>query len=593
MSPISTRSLVASGNRWTFEPVSDDRVAYLARELGLSPPLARVLASRCDEGRAHELLCNDLSALASPFDFQGIDDALARIEQALDRNERVFIHGDFDVDGLTSSALLYRALRQLGAAEVKAEIGDRQRGHGLCPQVIQRLIRERYDLLITTDCGISDVDEIQTLRDHGIDTVITDHHEPPEVLPPARAIVNPRQADCRYPNAHLAAVGVIFQTISALLENRGHGRESARSYLDLAMLGTVGDLVPLVRGTCVENRALVQSGLNLLAEGGGTLGLRVLIDKLDLDFESLTAGELSYIVIPKLNAANRVGDPRVAFLLLTTEDPDRAEYLAEVLIDYNRDRRKAQESLREQTESMLESEIDLQRDRSIVLAGEGWNPGVIGLVASDLVEAYHLPTILISAGEDVARASCRSIREFNMIAALTQHAELFERFGGHHMAAGFSIQPDRIPEFQQTFGEYAREALADLANPVQKIDAELGAEEISLDLYDEMQRLGPFGMGNRSPRFLLRGASVVEGRAVGADGKHLKLKLAAGSREIDAIGFTYGPYLPNVDRSCIDVVFKLSRDTWNGETSVQLSMLDVLEPATAASTSTFAGDETG
>ena len=578
MRPIAARSLVRSGNRWTFEPVSDDRVAYLAQELGLSSPLARVLAARCDGGEAHDLLCNDLTALASPFEFRGIDDALERIEQALHRNERIFIHGDFDVDGLTSSAMLYRALRHLGATDVHVEIGDRQRGHGLCPQVVERLVREDFDLLITTDCGISDVEAIGTLRDHGIDTVVTDHHEPPDVLPPARAIVNPRQTDCGYPNAHLAAVGVIYQTVSALFESRGVGRDAARSYLDLAMLGTVGDLVPLVRGTCVENRALVQSGLNLLAEGGGTLGLRVLVEKLDLEFTELTAGALSYIVIPKLNAANRVGDPRVAFLLLTTEDTDQAEYLADVLIDYNQDRRKAQETLRDQTESLLETQVDLQRDRSIVLAGENWNPGVIGLVASDLVEAYHLPTILISEGQDVARASCRSIREFNMIEALTEHGELFERFGGHHMAAGFSIQPERIPEFQETFADYTREMLADLANPVQRIDAELKPTEVTLDLYDEMQRLGPFGMGNRSPRFLLRDVTVVEGRAVGAGGKHLKLKVAAGSQELDAIGFTYGPYLPDVDRTHVDVVFKLSRDTWNGETSVQLSLIDVLEP---------------
>lgn len=539
------------------------------------------MALRAQGGDPRVLLENDLGSLGSPFQLRGVERAVGRIARAVERGERIFIHGDFDVDGLTSAALLYRALRRLGAPHLRVEIEDRERGHGLNPEVVRRILAEGHRLLITTDCGISDVECVKTLQENGVDVIITDHHQPPEELPPAYAIVNPRQADCDYANPDLAAVGVVYQTVSALFEHVGLGQETAREYLDLVMLGTVGDLVPLVRSGVAENRILVKEGLSLLARGGGSLGLRVLIRRLSLDLQRLTAGELSYIVIPKLNAANRVGDPRVAFLLLTTEDAEKAEYWASILLDYNADRQVAQEDLRAQAEERLEREIDLERDRMILLSGKGWNPGIIGLVASDLVEKYYLPTILISEGDELSRASGRSIPEFNLIEGLTHCRRLFERYGGHHMAAGFSIRSERIPELKEELGAYAREALADFEGPTQRIDAQLAPEEISLELYEELKRLGPFGVGNREPRFLLCDAEICGVRTVGNGAKHLKLVVRAGRREFDVIGFGFGDQSRVIERAGqIDLVVKLDRDDWNRLLpKVQLELVDVLEPS--------------
>ncbi len=576
------RSLIKGRSRWTLAQPSEDRVRELTARLRVPPAVARVLAVRVPHGDPSALLRNDLEDLSCPFALAGIERALERLLRALERNEKIFIHGDFDVDGLSSAALLYRALRRLGARHLKVEIEDRERGHGLNPGVVRQILAQGFTLLITTDCGISDVENVRTLQESGVDVLITDHHHPPEELPPAYAIINPRQSDCEYGNADLAAVGVIYQVVSALFERLGLGKEAAHDYLDLVMLGTVGDLVPLVRNGCAENRILVKAGLDLLAQGRGTLGLRVLLERLGLRPERLTAGEMSYIVIPKLNAANRVGDPRVAFLLLSTEDPLKAEYWATTLIEYNTDRQTAQEELRARAEALIEREIDLEHEKILILSGPGWNPGILGLVASDLVEKYALPAILISEGEEgYARASCRSIPEFNMIEALTHHKHLFERFGGHPMAAGFSIRNERIPELKEALSAHARGILRDYEGPTQTIDAELSPEEISLELHEELQRLGPFGVGNREPRFLLRGAIVAEARTVGNGSRHLRLLIRAGPEGplLDAIGFGLGSAIETIGlEERLDLVCKVGQTEWNGRRCVRLELVDVLEP---------------
>jgi len=509
--------------------------------------------------------------------------AVERLLRARERGERVFIHGDFDVDGLTGAALLYLGLRRAGLRGLKVEVEDRERGHGLNREVVERLKREGFHLLITADCGISDPEHVRELEAHGVNVIITDHHRPLPQLPPATAIIDPLVEGCTYPNRSLAGVGVAFQLLRGFYERVGLPPEEAEGFLDLVMLGTVADLVPLIdpRSGSPENKALVARGLRLLAEGGGRLGLRVLIEKLALDPRRLTAGEVGYIVVPKLNAANRVGDPRVAFLLLITEDRGQAEYLAEILIDYNQDRQIAQDDLLCQAEEQIRAgAVDLRRDKIIILEGDYWNPGIIGLVASDLVERYWRPVILISRGERESRASGRSIPEFDLIEGLARFDHLLLRYGGHQMAAGFTIANENIPELKRALQEHANEQLAELDGPTSRVDAALPPEGLTLELYEELQGLAPFGMGNPEPRFLLRRARLLQVEAVGSHGKHLKLYVQAGDRRLECIGFDLGEHLSRLwklEGEEVGLVFKLGRNEWLGRVRVQLELEDLVQ----------------
>ncbi|MFN4218661.1 MAG: single-stranded-DNA-specific exonuclease RecJ [Candidatus Bipolaricaulia bacterium] len=563
--------------RWRLKDFSRERAAQIARELGCSAPLARVLAVRAPDTPA-ELL--ERGRLYSPWQLRGVKEAVVRIDCALRQGEKIFIQGDFDVDGITSTALLYKALRALGAHGVKVDLSDRERGHGLSDAVIRRLKDEGFSLLITADCGISEAEFVQSLQEHGIDVIISDHHHPPSQLPSAYAIINPKQPGCSYPNKDLAAVGVVFQLVRALYEQRGLPPQACEDFLDLVMLGTIGDLVPLVRNGCAENQRLVAQGLRRVAQGQACLGLRVLIEKLSLDPQRLTTGEVGYIIVPKLNAANRVGDPRDAFMLLVTALPSKAETLATKLLAYNQDRQIAQDDLLFQAEEQLRSQPNWQNEKLIFLAGQYWNPGLIGLVASDLAEKYYRPTVLVSIGDEISRASCRSIPGFDIMEALEKHGELFERYGGHSMAAGFSIRNERLPVLKERLCAYAREVLRDLEDPLHELEAELAPEEITLETYTDLLRLAPFGMGHPTPRFLLRSAKIIELRTVGNGSRHLKLRVAAAGKEFSAIGFSLGEFAYNVGRAgTVGLAFKLGCDTWTGRPQVQLEIEDILEPS--------------
>lgn len=564
---------------WRLRTCSAERAAELARELSCSTPLARVLAARAPQS-PRELL-DQTGDLPSPWGLLGLNKAVTRLALAIERREKIFIHGDFDVDGITSTALLYRGLQKLGAKEIKVDLSDRERGHGLSEAVVQRLISENFSVLITADCGISDVEPVQILQARQIDTIITDHHHPPAELPPAYAIVNPKQPGCPYAYKDLAAVGVAFQLLRGLYEHCG--QSACEEFLDLVLLGTIGDLVPLVRNGQAENRRLVSSGLRQIATSqGSSLGLRVLIKKLSLDFNKLSPSDLSYIIVPKLNAANRVGDPRVAFLLLTTQDPQRADFLADTLLAYNQDRQIAQDDLLYQAEELLRLEPGWQDERLILLAGRYWNPGLLGLVASDLAEKHQRPTIMLALGDEISRASCRSIPDFDMMAALQEHRDLLERYGGHAMAAGFSIRNENIAILKERLSRYARGVLSERASPVSAAETELLPEELTLEIYNDLQRLAPFGMGHPTPRFLLRNARLKQWRTVGSNGHHLKCLIEAGGRTIGAIGFSLGEHAPLLERrETIDLIFKLGCDTWSGRTQVQLEIEDIVTPTGA------------
>ena len=583
MVELRLRSILTA-RQWRLAAAAE-RAQEICASLNCSPLLARVIAARAERRpiRLEGLLRADFTALNPPWALTGMERAVERLAAALERNERIFIHGDFDVDGLAGAALLYLGLRRLGHREIKVEVEDRERGHGLNPQVVARLIREGFQVLITADCGVSDPEHIRRLEEHGIDVIVTDHHQPLPELPPATALIDPRLPGCAYENRSLAGVGVAFQLLRGLYERLGRPEEEAAEFLDLVMLGTVADLVPLIdpESGSPENKTLVALGLEQLARGGGRLGLRVLLKKLSLKPEGLSAGEVSYIMVPKLNAANRVGDPRVAFLLLTTEDRARAEYLAEILIDYNRDRQIAQDDLLFQAEEQIRAgAVDPQREKIIILEGDYWNPGIIGLVASDLVERYYRPTILISRGGRESRGSGRSIPEFDLIASLQHHQHLLKRYGGHQMAAGFSIATEKIPQLKRELHAYAAERLAELDGPRSRIDALLRPEEIELKAHEDLQRLAPFGMGNPEPRFLLPNVVLRELEVVGSEGKHLKCRAAVGDQEFECIGFDLGKYLRRLwglEGCEVGLVFKLGRNEWLGRVRVQLELEDIVE----------------
>ena len=359
---------------WEIAPVPDEPlVDAIQSDLRCSRSFAVLLARRGGDAW-QRLIARGSESLHSPFLLPDMEVAVARLKQTIEKGERVYIHGDFDVDGLTGAAVLYRSLRPLlPENSVKVEVGERARGHGMSSAFVLRTIEEHFSLVVTVDCGVANQDEVARLAEAGIDTIITDHHLQVGDLPAAVAVVDPQRADSIYPNPHLAGVAVAYKLVLALYERLG--KPAPRHLLDLVALGTIADLVPLTHDGDSENRTLVQEGFELIREGGGSaLGFRSLMSRLSINPKKLTTSDIGYLVAPKLNAANRAGDPKVAFLLLITEARDQAEYLAEILLDYNRDREIAQNDLMSQAEEMIRAEERSPREDGFVfLVGQYWN----------------------------------------------------------------------------------------------------------------------------------------------------------------------------------------------------------------------------
>ena len=570
------KSLIREGREWEIAPLPDDSlVGQIQASLGCARPFAVLLARR--GGRDWpKLIDPGLGNLHSPFALAGMDAAVARLLKAIDREEPIFIHGDFDVDGLSGAAVLYRGLLPLFArGQIKVDVGDRARGHGLSREFVDRATAEGFRLVITVDCGISNVEEIALLCESGVDTIVTDHHIPPVALPPAVAIVDPQQPGDTYPNRYLAGVGVAYKLVAALYERLG--RPAPHALLDLVALGTVADLVPLAAGTEVENRAMVREAFSLIGrEEGSSLGLRILMEKLSINPKRLTASDVGYILAPKLNAANRTGDPKVAFLLLTTAVAERAEYLTEILLDYNRDREIAQDDLIAQAEErMAEEGVDPTRDGIIVLSGKYWNEGILGLVASHLAERYRVPSVVLSEGDRMSRASCRSVDGFDIAACLESHSDLLLHYGGHRMAAGFSILNENLPALRRRLLGHIVEKVPSLVSPVATLDAEVSLHEIDLRFYTNVRSLAPYGPGNPAPRLLLRNAAFEDLRLVGARRQHLKGKAVQDGLALPFIAFRMARHIDAFEGARgASLVFRAGFDDWQG--SVQLEGVDLV-----------------
>ena len=565
---------------WEAVPCDAEPVDILIRELGISPITARLLCSRGlgDLEHARRFLAPSLDDLHDPFRLTDMAPAVERILGAIARQERIAIHGDYDVDGVTSTVILRRALELLGA-DVIHFIPERLRdGYGLQTPALDRLHADGVRLVISVDCGIRAADAARHAASLGLDLIITDHHEPDDTLPPALAVINPKRHDCTYPDKNLAGVGVALKLVHALCLKSGRSGWLP-AFVKIAAIGTLADVVPLTG----ENRVIAKLGLGMLSAGPHKIGLRSLLDVCGLTGKEIDSYHVGFVIGPRVNAAGRMSTPDIAARLLLASDEAMAEEtrgLAEQLNSENLRRRKEETAIVARAKKVVETDLDVGSRSVIVVAGDGWHRGVIGIVASKLVEAFHRPAIVLSQDGDTAHGSCRSIPSFNMLAALESCAELMTKFGGHQQAAGLTIESSRIRELRARVNEYADGRLQpDDLRPRLRIDGSLTFRSISEQVISELSALAPFGAGNPRPVFRSSSVEIVDGPRLLKE-RHLKMSFRQEGRVIRGIAWRAAERESFVaaHRAAIDVAFSLEQDTWNGERYLQLSVADFRAP---------------
>jgi single-stranded-DNA-specific exonuclease len=569
-----------SARRWVQRGFADEAAAALLslqNELKLPDPLCRLLIRRgfSDVNAAKLFLKPRLERLHDPFLLTGMEDAVARLERALARGEKILAHGDYDVDGICAATLFTRVLRRLGGQVEPFAPHRMHDGYDLSQAGVRAAAQAGATLIITGDCGIVAYDAIAMARRLGIDVIVTDHHTPGESLPDAVAVVNPNRSDCTYPNSDLAGAGVAFKVCQALWTRRGQPAEELWYYLDLVAIATVADLAPLTG----ENRIITKYGLRLLSQSKNP-GLRALLRSAGLGgLHHVQAGQVSHVLAPRINAVGRMSEASKGVKLLLEEDDSVADGLAATLEEENRERQAVDRQTLAEALGQLEDSYEPARDYSIVLGGVGWHPGVIGIVASRIVERLHRPTVLfaVDAALPTARGSARSIPGFDLYDALKECSELFERFGGHRYAAGMDIRKERIPEFRAAFAEVAKSRLTpDDLIPELDYDLEIGLSEATFDLTRLLRHAGPFGVGNPGPVFVTRDLRVHgQPREVG-DG-HVKLDLVQNGARRTAIGFGMAERLRDIDiaNSPIEIAYQLQENHWNGQVELQVRLIDL------------------
>jgi len=563
--------------RWVFKQADENIVARQAEQLQISPFLARLLVLRglADAESAKTYLSSSLrSDLPSPFGMAGMEAAVGRIVRAVKNKELIGIWGDYDVDGTTGAAVLVSFLREIGAAPVYHVPHRVEEGYGLNVEGLKRLRERGVDLVVTVDCGISNASEVEAARAFALDIVVVDHHQPPDELPPAVAVIDPHRRDCSFPDKGLCAAGLAFYLVIALRAKlreagwfTGGSDPDVRRYLDIVTLGTIADMVPL-KGV---NRTLIKRGLVEL--GGSTRpGLLALKQVAGIQSGAVSAGQVGFQLGPRINAAGRVDYGIKVVELLTTDSSEVALRIAQELDDHNRERRAIEAQVLEQALDQADKFVSGAERYSLVLGGEGWHPGVLGIVASRIVERFHRPTVVIGFNDGAGKGSARSIRGFHMVEGLRRCAGHLEKFGGHEFAGGLSVKTENIEPFAGAFEEVAREWLrAENLLPLIEIDAPLGLPDIGFSLLRELEALKPFGIGNPEPLFMTRGLEVCERKLFPAGAR---FRFRQGERAIGGVAFGAGEDFPGAPGTKVDVAYRLSENEWNGSTSVEMKIVD-------------------
>ena len=568
----------SAGNTfWTIGKVDETLAQKLADTLGISDFTARLMASRgiTDPDAAKEYLFGRAELLHDPFLLPDMEKAVERIQKALADNEKILIYGDYDVDGVTSVSLLLLYLREHGG-NVDYYIPERIReGYGLNKAAIERFAAGGVNLIITVDSGITASDEVAFAAEYGIDVVVTDHHECREELPKAVAVVNPHRSDSVYPFAELAGVGVVFKLVCALEGNKNIARICSK-YADIASLGTVADVMPIVG----ENRVIVKLGLERL-EKTSNEGLYALIhaafsEKRSAKNRKLNTASIGFGLAPRINAAGRIGDVNRAVKLLITENKQEATNIADYLCSVNRERQLIENQIFEQAVEKLESTKEYENDKVIVLTSDHWHLGVIGIVASKLTDRYGLPSILISFDGDVGKGSGRSVKGFNINEAISRCKEYLIKYGGHELAAGLTVARDQVDAFREKINAYAAETFDfDHISTELHADMELQAEEFSLENALELTKLEPFGLHNEEPLFYMADVSIREIISIG-EGKHIKLILEKDGVIITAVYFGMPKEeFPFFEGIHADFLFNMGYNDFRGCRTVQMFVRDV------------------
>ena len=562
--------------RWERLVCDEPAAARLAEDLGLDPVIARLLVVRglTDPDEADRFLNPSLDHLHDPMLLTGMAPAVERLLAAIAAREPIAVHGDYDVDGITATVIVRRALEMLGG-DVVHFVPERIRdGYGLNIPAIERLHAEGVRVVVSVDCGIRGAQAARRARDLGLDLIITDHHEPDAELPDALAVVNPKRKDCRYPDKHLAGAGVALKLVQALCARTGRDGWLP-AFIKIAALGTLADVVPLLG----ENRVIAKLGLDALSRGPHKVGLRALIESAGLAGKAIDSYHVAFMLAPRMNAAGRMSTPDIALRLLLASGDEMAQEARELAAQLNTENERRQHEERSvlaEARRLVEHDPDVGSRYVLVVAGEGWHRGVIGIVASRLVDAFHKPAVVLSVEGATAHGSCRSIPAFDMLEALEACAAHLQQFGGHRAAAGLTMERDRIAAFRAAIAGWAEDRLnPDDLRPRLRVDAPLGFRQITPRLMAGLNRMAPFGIGNPRPVFWTAGAQLADGPRRLKE-RHLSMSLRHDGVPLRAVFWRAAERAADIAaaRGGLDVAYSVEQNTFNGTTSLELSLSD-------------------
>lgn len=558
--------------KWTLKHMGSVKEDELSRKLKISPEISQILKNReIDNEKDAEIFMNpSLEYLRDPFLMKDMKKAVDRIQKAIENNENIWIYGDYDVDGVSSTSILCIYFNSINYP-VNYYIPNRlEEGYGINEDAIKHIHLQGCNLMISVDCGITSVKEVDLANKLGVDIIITDHHECQSEIPKAYAVINQKQDDCHYPFDMLCGCGVAFKLIQALTPKEEF-KTSLYNYLEIVTLATICDIVPLID----ENRIIVKNGLKLMTEGNN-VGLKELIKVCGVESDKIGSSHIGFAIGPRINASGRLGYSKLGVQLFTTKSQEKAKEIANILEEKNNERQLIEAKMYQEAEAIIESNERYKNDKVLVIAKEGWQHGVIGIVASKLTEKYYKPTILLTIEDEEATGSARSIKGFSIFDALVKCKDLLNKFGGHDQAAGLALDANKIEELSNEVNKFAQYELSeeDLIENV-KVEFELNEDAIELDLIEELHKLEPFGLSNPNPRFIVRDAVIRNIMIIGKNKQHLKFTIEKES-SYECIGFNMAylkvGYNPG-DK--VDVLFQLGENNFMGKRSIQFLLKDI------------------